>query len=141
MELKINDNITINIRTKSKRLVNANVKTLPWGNNWRYYLEVEYEGDKFNFTWNDSIREWQLGHDKMTEEKYRDAVYCAIMDSLSYGQNDFEGFCSEFGYDRDTISEMKRARKIYDACGDLFCKFGRILTKDEMCEFVNAYDD
>lgn len=141
MELKLNNDIIIKIRTKGKRLVNTNSKILPWGMNWRYYLEVEYEGVKFNFTWNDSIHEWQVGHDTMTEDKYRDAVYCAIMDAFDYGQNDFESFCGEFGYALETVKEERAARKIYNACGELYDKFSRIMSEEEMCDFINTYNE
>jgi hypothetical protein len=49
------------------------------------------------------------------EPKIEDILYCVVSDAQCYDNSrDFEDFCSDLGYDTDSI----KAKKCYDACAE-----------------------
>lgn len=56
----------------------------------------------------------------------RFALYCAVSDARS-GAMEFEEFCSEFGYDADSM----KAYRIWQQCKKMKRKVDRVLTEDE----------
>ena len=116
-----------------------------YGDCIRYRVKIqsaEHPGISFTFGWSDSVNEYCKGHRKMTLDKFKDAVYCGISDAVSYmNTKGFDDFVYEYGYDIDTEKERREARKVYVGCGTMYEKFGQLLSDDEMCDFLNKYDN
>lgn len=138
--IRINDEVSVNVSCLGKHEEHTD-----YGTCMRYRIKVqwaEHPSVEFVFSWSDSVNEYCKGNRTMTMEKYKDALYCGISDAFSYSNTrGFNDFADEFGYSLDTNKEYNQAHRIYIGCGTLFEKFAEILTPEEMCEFLNNYDN
>lgn len=139
-QIVLSDNETVYASCVGKR-VEHNV----YGSCIRYRIKIqskEHPSVHFSFGWSDSVNEYCNGNRTMTPDKFRDAVYCGISDAFSYcNTRGFNDFVDEFGYSLDTNKEYNQARKVYVGCGTMYEKFGQLLSDDEMCDFLNNYDN
>ena len=88
-------------------------KKAEWGNNtenWNHHevtVTNTETGEQTSFDFWGSIVNPELS----SEYDVLNAFYCFVSDAMS-GQESFESFCSEFGYDTDS----RRAEKTWKAC-------------------------
>lgn len=87
-------------QVKSESVAGANV--------FKFKFTVSTEAGRTSFDFFGSVNDWNKNK-RSTDAKF--AVYCFLSDALA-GENSFEDFCSEFGYDTDS----RKAEKIYKAC-------------------------
>lgn len=72
------------------------------------------------------------------EQEILSAFYCFMSDAL-VGMQDFEEFCSEFGYDTDS----REAEKIHRKCIKSYNKFCKIFDVDnnDIYDFINELQE
>jgi len=94
-----------------------------WGGNYHNH-KVKIKAHTMQFTFD----MWgsMVNPEIRSKGDLRFAAYCAVSDARS-GSMKFEEFCSEFGYDADSM----KAHKIWDACKKMKRKVDRVLTDDE----------
>lgn len=106
-------------------------KAARWGNdNWnnhRVTVYNQYTGKRTSFDFWGSIMNPEL----RTRYDLLNAFYCFLSDAAS-GNQSFNEFCREFGYDEDSIS----ARDTWRACQQSLEKAKRILNTD-LYDFLN----
>lgn len=69
-----------------------------------------------------------------SEEDLISALKCCISDGIS-GLLDFEDFCSEFGYNSDSISD----KKVYDSCVELSQKLLYVFGSEDRIEEIHLF--
>jgi hypothetical protein len=112
-------------------------KQAPWTSgpaNWNHhYITVSnrINGKRTRFDFWASIAQPEL------RKRYDllHAFYCFITDALS-GQQEFDEFCSEFGYDVDSID----AHRTWQACKRAAAKLERIYP-DDLFDLANELQD
>jgi hypothetical protein len=67
-----------------------------------------------------------------TESELLDAFGCLVSDSLA-GKQDFEEFCSDFGYDTDS----RKAERIHKGCVKATDKVERLIGDIDIYDFAN----
>lgn len=72
----------------------------------KYKCTIKYQKRQATFEYTDSVNNTNQG----IEPKVKDLLSCLVMDYSSKDE-DFDEFCSEFGYDNDSI----KAQKIHQA--------------------------
>ncbi len=77
----------------------------------QFRVSVKTKDAKTSFLFHGSHNDWQKGKIELSGNDLLFAFYCFMSDSAS-GDNSFEDFCSEFGYDTDS----RKAEKIWKAC-------------------------
>lgn len=100
------------------------------------FVKVDGQGPaKFDFF--GSIDDFNKGKDELEEWEHCSIVQ-NLMSEATSGEQDFEDFCDEFGYE-----DTKEARKTHKACVETFDKFDQIfhLSGDELNETYNAMID
>jgi hypothetical protein len=61
---------------------------------------------------------------------------CLISDADLVAYDSLEGFAENMGYDTDSISGMKRARRVYNACERIRVRLETFLTLEEREAFM-----
>ena len=74
-----------------------------------------------SFEYHISIYETKKGKKVLTDEDHINALYCFIGDAIS-GQESFEDFCSDMGFDEDS----RKAEKIWKLCQESTTKAGNL---------------
>jgi len=101
-------------------------------NNHRVTVACEKRATTFDF--------WaSIAHPMIeSESDLFGAFECFVMDAMS-GESDFEGFCSESGYDTDS----RKAAKIHKACRKANANLRRVfnIEGDELYDFCNAVNE
>jgi len=110
---------TIEIDSTFKGDKTANWSGMSNCNNHR--VTIRHKGNKFSFDFWASIANPKITKD--SENIF--AFYCALTDSVS-AKESFREFCSNFGYDTDSIN----ANGIYKACQRSLAKFDRVFDCD-----------
>lgn len=117
--------------------------------NWDSTLRLRYRydiktplGHMWGIFW-DSIanKEKLLSNDpkKMSEAEPTAYDILTCLGGDSYVSDDFDEFCSEYGYNNEPGSERTKARKIWKACLAQNAKLHRCFTEEqieEMCETI-----
>jgi len=67
----------------------------------KYKVKISYQKRSGVFEYTDSVVNTNEGK----EPKKKDVLYCLVMDYTSASEN-FEDFCSEFGYNTDSIKDQ-----------------------------------
>jgi hypothetical protein len=96
----------------------------------KYRVSVVCNNIRRSFSYFDSVANYMANKKELSESDLKEAFYCFVSDSVS-GENSFEDFCSEFGYDSDS----RTAEKIWRACGRSYGKLKSLLPPD-----VDIYD-
>ena len=93
---------------------------------------------RISFKFYGSFTDWQTGKIKLDRQELIYCLYCLLNDGLS-GQDSFECFCSNFGYDEDS----RKAYKIYKACQRSRDKADKIGFNSEnlLCDTLNYLSD
>ena len=87
---------------------------------------LSYSFDFWGSTMNPEIK---------TDQENVFAMYCSISDAMA-GQQSFEDFCGEFGYDEDSRS----AEKVHRACEKTYAKVSKVFG-DDLYELINELSD
>lgn len=98
----------------------------------QYKGTIEFNNKKESFQYTDSIANFY--DNKRPEAK--SLIYCVLMDATC-DLSSFEDFCSEFGYDSDSIKH----KNIYDACIKSAEKLGNLFNSTELSELNEAMQD
>jgi hypothetical protein len=77
----------------------------------KFRVTVATPSGKTRFNFYGSNHDYMNGVTEMSESDLKHALYCMLSDSMA-GEQCYEDFCSEFGYDSDS----RKARKIWKAC-------------------------
>jgi hypothetical protein len=77
-----------------------------------------------------------LSKSKLDADGLQGAFECFLSDSCA-GNDTFESFCSEFGYDIDS----RNAERIYRACVASFKKFAKLLPDVDIYDFTNEFNE
>jgi len=107
-------------------------KKVPWGttdnwNNHKITVKNNVTGKKVSFEFWASIAKPDINE----EDDLKSALSCFLNDGF-YADN-FEDFCSNFGYDNDSI----KALKLFKACQRQSAKAFKILTYNEIESYIN----
>lgn len=111
-------------------------KAAKWGgdtvnrNNYKVTVKNTETGAKTSFDFWASIAQ-----PKMEENDLLHCFYCLVSEGISGGES-FEDFCSELGYDQDSI----KAKKTWKACGKMAEKLGKIYDGD-VYDLVNELNE
>lgn len=95
---------------------------------WICVLSTEMGAVSFDF---------QMGSGHNGKEPTLEDVLSCVLSDARAGEQTFEDFCSDFGYDEDSRS----AEKIWNACKDATVKLSRILTKKDQNLFDRALSE
>ena len=95
-------------------------------------ISVNVNGNKTRFNFFGSINDFQNNKSIYDLQELAFCLYCFLSDSLA-GQESFESFCSEFGYDNDSI----KALKIHKACMRSTVKAEKLFNASDICEVLN----
>lgn len=94
-------------------------------------------GAKVGFDFYGSTRDYFDGKKEMLELDLLHAFDCLLSDSVS-GSDSFENFCSEMGYDPDSISHLR----IYKECKKQFVKLEKLgISIDEAYDLMNLISE
>jgi len=90
-----------------------------------------------SFMFYDSAHNHQQGIDTLNNDALKHALYSFLSDAQA-GEQDFEEFCSEFGYDTDSLT----AHRIWRACQETTAKVsGFGLSEQELIDHLNALNN
>lgn len=112
------------IKTVTKKVIDS-----PFckGKCYQYRIEIENNGKKARFTYNDSVYNYE--HKK--ELDYNNVLYCLISEARAYSETeDILDFCFTFGYEKN----KKRCREAYKGCEDTYYKLNSLFTEKELKE-------
>lgn len=116
---------TLNLSIGSIILSSVFLNNKKWDANDNNYnnhkITVSFNGKKLSFDFWNSLSEGEI----KTEDSLIGALDCFLSDSNA-GEQSFEDFCSEFGYDEDS----RKAEKIHNSCIKSFDKFNRVFDCD-----------
>lgn len=82
------------------------------------------------------LREWERQHLFPTQLKPAEVLYCLLLDQ-SVSDQSFENFCSDCGYDSDSIS----AFEVYRKCTENNKKLLRIFTRSQLAQISEILQD
>lgn len=134
--IKLND---VDFRIKAKFL--EDVKGFPfdkndsmWHNKYNITITNMETKQRTSLKFYGSQADWQNGKIDFNDQELIFCLYCLLNDALS-GYNSFDYFCSEFGYDTDSIS----ANRTYKACMRSSVKAEKIgfENEEDLCEVLN----
>ena len=136
------------------------VKPSPFtkGNHREYKLTLSYKGEEFNFTFHDSV----YNYEKKIKLNKDDALNCVLLDARAYEQSrDEKDFLNEFGYDEfdlynyyqngytfadmygfaadKDVDTLKAGLKAYKACEKSYNALNRIFTSEELDELHEEF--
>ena len=77
------------------------------GLRWKYRVTIRRDGRRWTFPFYGSINDYNAGSDP--------SEYDVLACIQKYDPGSFENFVSEYGYDRETLSEYPRIMRIYKA--------------------------
>ena len=101
-------------------------------NNYKIYVKNTKTGASTSFDFWTSKASPRI----KTEYDLLNAFYCFVSDAFA-GNESFESFCDEFGYNNDSM----KAYKTYKACVKSYNKFLHVsnflFTENEVYEFIN----
>ena len=142
------------------KIKSSAVKPSPFtkGNHKEYKLTLSYKGNEYNFTYHDSVYNWQNNKklDKM------DALNSILLDARAYEQTrDEKEFLNEFGYDEfdlynyyqngwsfvdmygfaadKDVDNLKAGLKAYKECERTYNALNRIFTSSELDELHEEF--
>ena len=128
------------------------------GNHREYKLTLSYKGEEFNFTFHDSV----YNYEKKIKLNKDDALNCVLLDARAYEQSrDEKDFLNEFGYDEfdlynyyqngytfadmygfaadKDVDTLKAGLKAYKACEKSYNALNRIFTSEELDELHEEF--
>lgn len=99
----------------------------------KYYLQLAYKDNTYNFNFFDSIYNYQ--NNKKLDKK--DALYCVLMDCQAYDNyTDIEDFADAFGYEK-----VKELLKAYDGCKKTSEALHNIFNNDELEQLYTEFEN
>ena len=113
-------------------------KCAPWANgreNWNHHIVTvrnKETGKRTSFDFWASIANPVLE----TEYDIINAFYCFLSDAVS-GEESFEDFCADFGYDEDS----RTAERTWKACKRAAAKFQRIAPNEDLYDLINEVSE
>lgn len=119
------------IRTVTKKAIDS-----PFceGKCYQYRIEIENDGKKARFTYNDSVHNYEI----KKELDYDNVLYCLMLDARAYSETeDFLDFCMQFGYEKD----KKRCRRAYKGCEETYYKLNTLFTEKELEELEKELEE
>lgn len=105
---------------------------------YRAVITVVYKGNTTRFFFHGSINDYQNGKMYYTKKEFPFLLYCFVSDAHS-GQESFDNFCDNFGYDNDS----RKAEKIFKLCEkstEKAYKLG-IETDQDFCDLLNELNE
>ena len=114
------------------KILNSKVVSGQYGYHKRYYLQLAYKNNTYNFTFSDSVYNYQ--NNKKLDKK--DALYCVLMDCQAYDNyTDIQDFADAFGY------EKKDLLKVYNGCKKTSEALHNIFNDDELEQLYTEFQD
>ena len=138
------------------------VKPSPFtkGNHTEYKLKLSYKGNEYNFTFHDSVYNWQNNKKLNTD----DALKSILLDANAYEQSrDEKEFLDEFFcnvsdlyedymrgmelhemYDysaKKDVDELKAGLKAYRACRGTYNALQDMFTEDELSQLYKEFEN
>lgn len=138
------------------------VKPSPFakGNHKEYKLALSYKGNKYNFTFHDSVYNYQ-NNKKLNKDE---ALHGVLLDASAYAQSrDEKEFLNNFfcnvsdlydDYMRGTelhemydycakkdVDELKAGLKAYRACGETYNALQNMFTEDELSQLYKELEN
>ena len=153
------------MKNKVKITINeVAVKQSPFakGNHREYKLTLSYKGEEFNFTFHDSVYNYQRGLEHRVKLNKDDVLNSILLDASTYEQSrDEKDFLNEFGYnefdlytyykngysfaamrgfaaDKD-VDNLKAGLKAYKECERTYNALNRIFTSNELDELHKEF--
>jgi len=139
---------------------NSEVKPSPFarGNHKQYELTLSYNGEEFNFTYHDSVYNYQ-NNKKLNKD---DVLNSVLLDASAYAQSrDEKDFLNEFGYDEfdlytyyqngytfadmygfaadKDVDNLKAGLKAYKECERTYNALNIIFTSKELDELHEEF--
>lgn len=97
-----------------------------------YTIRLTRKDKEYIFQYGDSIINSKI--DKW--DKKNPSMYDVLSCLQKYDVGSFEDFCSEFGYNSETISEYKRIKKLYDRVCEEYEEFSGLFDNGEIPEDI-----
>lgn len=101
-----------------------------------FSVTISTSAGRTSFKFYGSQQEYQSGIDTLEGNNLKHALYCFVSDAAS-GDQSFENFCSELGYDEDS----RTAERTYKACRKSLEQWNRITNSADVYEACNALND
>lgn len=104
------------------------------GKCYQYRIEIENDGKKARFTYNDSV----YNYEKKKELDYDNVLYCLMLDARAYSETeDILDFCMQFGY----VNDIKRCRQAYKGCEETYYKLNTLFNEKELNEIEKQMEE
>lgn len=99
-------------------VLNGESNRISENHTYEYEITVTCNNDSLSFLYNTSVADYQAGKNYMEKSELPLCFHCFLSDA-TYGNQLFEDFCIELGYNNDSIQHLK----IYEACEESLNKF------------------
>lgn len=134
----------INFTTESGQTVQVTVRAIFNGivNDWagkgsrnnEYLVTIKTDLGRASFKYKTSQADYAAGKQDLTHADLQNALYCFLSDACA-GDDTFENFCSEMGYDTDSRS----AEKMHKECVKQGVKAKKVF--EDIYEAANAVSE
>lgn len=102
----------------------------------QFKITVQTDKGRRSFNFYGSQQDWSDGVKELDKSALKGALECFISDACA-GDQDFENFCDEMGYDHDS----RKAEKIHAACVKSLDKFNFLTDNADVYDTVNAINE
>ena len=130
------------------------------GNHTEYKLALSYKGNEYNFTFHDSVYNYQ-NNKKLNKD---DALNSILLDARAYAQlRDEKEFLNEFGYDEfdlynyykdgysfsdmygfaanEDVNNLRKGLKAYKECERTYNALQDMFTEDELSQLYTEFEN
>ena len=115
------------------KILSSKVVSGQYGYHKKYYLQLLYKNNKYNFNFFDSVYNYQ--NDKKLNKQ--NALYCILMDCQAYDCNiDIQDFADAFGYEN-----IKDLLKAYNGCKKTSEAIHSIFDYDELEQLYTEFEN
>ena len=115
------------------KILNLKVVSGQYGYHKKYYLQLSYKNNKYNFNFFDSVYNYQ-NNKKLDKEN---ALYCVLMDCQAYDYyTDIQDFADAFGYEK-----IKDLLKAYNGCKKTSEALHNIFDNDELEQLYTEFEN
>ena len=115
------------------KILSSKVVSGQYGYHKKYYLQLAYKNNKYNFNFFDSVYNYR-NNIKLDKEN---ALYCVLMDCQAYDNyTDIQDFADAFGYEK-----IKDLLKAYNGCKKTSEALHNIFDNDELEQLYSEFQD
>lgn len=127
--------ITAKLTASGVNFPNASTERYKRTSHNKFRVTVSNDKGCTSFDYYGSHTDWENGQEELDESGKNNALYCFLSDAMA-GNQDFENFCSEMGYNEDS----RTAERIHKACKKSYEKAIKLFSEEEISELLNTLD-